>query len=331
MKTARIAIIGFGVIGGGFAEVLIHKAGYLRKLGVEPRVTAICEVDGSLVNEKGIDLKEALKFAKQGKLDKHKDWNSTKVIEIIEDYNFDIVLELTPGNIKTGEPGLGHIKKALSNGINVVTSNKAPLALKFSELMKLAEKNNAQLKFEATVGGAMPIINLYRNTLKINEIRSIYGILNGTSNFVLTKMNEEAISLDAAVKEAQELGIAEPDPSYDIDGIDTAAKVAILANSLMKRKVSFKDIKVKGIRDVTPEAIELARKHGHSIKLIGDVGKLEVSPRLIPRGDPLDVSGSLNAVMLDTDIAGEITIVGRGAGAIETASSLLSDVLEILH
>ena len=196
--------------------------------------------------------------------------------------------------------------------------------------MSLADKNKAQLRFEATVGGAMPIINLYQNTLKINEIRSIYGILNGTSNFVLSKMDEEAIGLDDAVKEAQELGLAEPDPGYDIDGIDTAVKVAILANSLMNRKVSFRDIKVKGIRDVTLEAIELARKHGYSIKLIGDVGNLEVSPRLVPKGDPLDASGSLNAVMLDTDIAKEITIVGRGAGAIETASSLLSDILEII-
>jgi len=324
MKSAKIAIIGFGVIGRGFAEVLSQKADHLRKLGIKLEVTAICEIDGSLVNERGIDLRRAL----EGKLNKNKDWGSSKAPEVIEKNEFDIVLELTPGNIKNGEPGLSHIKKALSQGINVVTSNKAPLALKFSELTKLAKKNGARLKYEATVGGAMPIINLYRNTLQINEIRSIYGILNGTSNFVLTKMDEEGVSLDAAVKEAQELGIAEPNPSYDIDGIDTAAKVAILANSLMNQKVSFKDIKVKGIREVTPEAIELARKHGHSIKLIGDVGKLEVSPRLVPRGDPLDIAGSLNAVTLDTDIAGEITIVGRGAGAIETASSLLSNVME---
>ncbi len=326
MKSTRIAIIGFGVIGRGFAEALLQKKKYLKELGVELNVIAVCEVDGSLVNEKGIDLEKALK----GKLQKNSDWDSIKAPVVIEKHKPDIVLELTPGNVKDGEPGLGHIRKALSNGISVVTSNKAPLALHFSELVSLAGKNKAQLRFEATVGGAMPIINLYQNTLKINEIRSIYGILNGTSNFVLSKMDEEAIGLDDAVKEAQELGIAESDPGYDIDGIDTAVKVAILTNSLMNRKVSFRDIKVKGIREVTPEAIELARKHGYSIKLIGDVGNLEVSPRLVPKGDPLDVSGSLNAVMLDTDIAKDITIVGRGAGAIETASSLLSDVLEII-
>jgi len=326
MKSTRIAIIGFGVIGRGFAQVLLEKKKYLKELGVDLRVIAICEVDGSLVNDKGIGLEKALK----GELKKHSDWDSIKAPAVIEKHKPDMVLELTPGNVKDGEPGLGHIRKALGSGISVVTSNKAPLALHFSELISLARKNKAQLRFEATVGGAMPVINLYQNTLKINEIRSIYGILNGTSNFVLSKMDEEAIGLDDAVKEAQELGIAESDPDYDIDGIDTAAKVTILANSLMNRKVSFKDIKVKGIRDVTPEAIELARQHGYSIKLIGDVGNLEVSPRLVPKGDPLDVSGSLNAVTLDTDLAGEITIVGRGAGAIETASSLLSDVLEIV-
>ena len=326
MKSARIAIIGFGVIGRGFAEALLQKKKYLKELGVDLSVIAVCEVDGSLVNEKGIDLKKALK----GELKKQSDWDSIKAPAVIDKHKPDIVLELTPGNVKDGEPGLGHIRKALGSGINVVTSNKAPLALNYSELMSLAEDNNVKLKFEATVGGAIPIINLYRNSLKINEIRSIYGILNGTSNFVLSKMDEEAIGLDDAVKEAQELGIAESDPGYDIDGIDTAVKVAILANSLMNQKVSFRDIKVKGIRDVTPEAIELARKQGYSIKLIGDVGNLEVSPRLVPKGDPLDVSGSLNAVMLDTDMARDITIVGRGAGAIETASSLLSDVLEIV-
>jgi len=326
MKSARIAIIGFGVIGRGFAEALLQKKKYLKELGVDLNVIAVCEVDGSIVNEKGIDLEKVLK----GELKKHSDWDSIKAPAVIDKHKPDIVLELTPGNVKDGEPGLGHIRKALGSGISVVTSNKAPLALQYSELMSLADKNKAQLRFEATVGGAMPIINLYQNTLKINEIRSIYGILNGTSNFVLSKMDEEAIGLDDAVKEAQELGIAESDSGYDIDGIDTAVKVTILANSLMNREVSFKDIKVKGIRDVTPEAIELARKHGYSIKLIGDVGNLEVSPRLVPKDDPLDVSGSLNAVMLDTDIAKEITIVGRGAGAIETASSLLSDVLEIV-
>ncbi len=325
MKTTRIAIIGFGVIGRGFAEVLLRKKKYLRELGVDLRVVAICEVDGSLVNEGGINLEEALK----GGSGKKRDWTPLKAVDVIKKHKPDIVLELTPGNIKNGEPGLGHIITALSNGINVVTSNKAPLALQFYELMNLARKNNVVLGFEATVGGAMPVINLYQSTLRINRIRSIYGILNGTSNFVLSKMEEEAISLDDAVKEAQELGIAESNPGYDIDGIDTAAKVTILANSLMNKRVSFKDIKIKGIREITPKAIELARKHGYSIKLIGDIKNLEVSPRLVVKGDPLDVSGSLNAIMLDTDIAGEITIVGRGAGAIETASSLLSDVLEI--
>ncbi|MCK4492208.1 MAG: homoserine dehydrogenase, partial [Candidatus Altiarchaeales archaeon] len=242
----------------------------------------------------------------------------------------DIVLELTPGDIKTGEPGLTHIKEALGQGMNVVTSNKAPLALKFRELMKEAQKNNIRLRYEATVGGGIPIINLYDNGLRINEIKSVYGILNGTSNYILGKMEEELLDLETALKEAKDLGIAEPDPSYDIKGIDTGAKVAILANSLMDMEVSFKDINIVGIEDITPEAVDLAKKHGYSIKLIGDVRRLEVSPRLIPMDHPMNVSGFLNAITINTDLAKDITLIGRGAGAEETASSIFSDILSIL-
>ena len=161
-----------------------------------------------------------------------------------------------------------------------------------------------------------------------------YGISshNGylyNQRFSTPMMFEEDIVLDIALKEAQELGIAERDPGYDIDGIDTGLKLVILANSLMNKKISFKDIKINGIREVTPESIELAKKHGFVIKLIGDVNKLEVSPRLIPLNHPLNVSGTLNAITLDTDIAGAITLVGHGAGEIETASSILSDILDV--
>ena len=331
MKTARLIIIGFGVIGRGVARVITMKHSELmRDYGIDLRVCAICEIDGCLVNETGIDLESALKRAEEAKLKKHPDWRPVKSLEVIEDVDADIVLELTPGDIKSGEPGLSHIIKALTCGKHVVTSNKAPLALSFSQITGMAKKSNLMLRYEATVGGAIPIINLYRSNLQVNKIHSIYGILNGTSNFILTKMFEENLVLDIALKEAQELGIAERDPGYDIDGIDTGLKLVILANSLMNKKISFKDIKIDGIREVTPESIELAKKHGFVIKLIGDVSKLEVSPRLIPLNHPLNVSGTLNAVTLDMDIAGTLTLVGHGAGEIETASSIFSDILDIL-
>ncbi len=331
MKTVKLIVVGFGTIGKGTLEVLRAKhRDLMEKQGCDVRVVAICEIDGTLVNGKGVNIDSVLKAAAAGKLRDHPDWKNMKSLQAIEEIEADIVLELTPGDIKTGEPGISHIKKALECGKHVVTSNKSPIALKFQELTALAEKKGLKLRYEATVGGAIPIINLYRDSLEINKVGSIYGILNGTSNYILTKMSEEDVSLETALKEAQELGIAERDPSYDINGTDTAVKLVILANSIMGKKISYKDISVKGIQDITPDAIELAGKHGFVIKLVGDVNGLEVSPRLVPLHHPLNVSGTLNAVMLDTDIAGTLTLIGHGAGKIQTASSVLADVIDIM-
>lgn len=331
MKTIRLTLVGFGVVGQGLARSLLAKEKTLReKHSLDFRVSAICEANGSLINENsGVDLQKALELAGKKKLDSHRDWTQKKTQSVLDEVKADIMIELTPGNIKTGEPGVSHILKALKNNMHVVTSNKAPLAVKFTELTQEALKRNLQLKYEATVGGAIPLINLYRNTLQANEIKSIYGILNGTTNYILDKMSEEGVDFDSALKEAQTLGIAEPDPSYDIDGIDSAAKVAILANALMGRNVSIKDIKVVGIRDITPDTVDLAKKHGYAVKLIGDVSHLEVSPRMIPLDHPINVGGSLNAIMLDTDTAGEITLIGYGAGPKETSSAILSDLIEV--
>ncbi|ODS42256.1 MAG: homoserine dehydrogenase [Candidatus Altiarchaeales archaeon IMC4] len=329
MKDVRLTIVGFGAIGRGFAKVLCEKHAFIAKNhGVNLRVSAICEVNGCLVNERGIDIGSALK---PKNISLHKDFRDSKTIDVIKNVDADIVLELTPGNIKTGQPGIAHMLAALSSGKHVVTSNKAPLALNFKKLSDAAKDSGRQLKYEATVGGAMPLINLYKKTMQINEINSIYGILNGTCNYVLTKMEKEAVGMGIALAEAQELGYAETDPTYDINGTDTAAKIAILANSLMGADVSFKDISVEGIEDVTQSAIELARKHGHVIKLIGDAKELSVAPLLIPFNHSLNVAGTLNAVMFDTDIAKRITVVGHGAGAQETSSSLFSDVLDIAN
>ncbi len=334
MKTKEInlVIIGFGVIGKGFAEVLADKHDFLRaNYGVDLKVTAICERDGSVVCKKGIDLDNVVELSLNNNLKAHENWTTLKSLDVINKIRSDIVLELTPSNIETGQPGLTHIKESLKRGMCVVTSNKAPLAVEFSQLQKLAKNSGAELRYEATVGGALPLINLRKHALQVNNINSIQGILNGTCNYVLTKMADEYVSMDVALKEAQNLGIAEADPSYDINGIDTGAKVVILANSLLGMDVSFKDVAVTGISDVTTEAIELARKHNHVIKLIGDVERLDVSPRLVPINHPLNVSGTLNAVTISTDIARDITVIGPGAGGKETSSSLFSDIIDIIR
>lgn len=329
----KISIIGFGVIGKGFAEVLLRKREYLRKrYDFDPKVVSISDISGSLINEDGVDLEYALKVARsQGKIIACRGAKEMPAIEAIEKVDSDVVLEVTPTNLVDGEPGYSHMLKAMELGKHVVTSNKGPLALYFRELIEKAKKHGVEFRYEASAGGAMPLINLARETLSGDEIISIKGILNGTTNFILTKMTKEEITFDIALKEARELGIAEADPSHDIEGKDTACKLVILANAIMNKNARFKDVKIQGIKNITPEAIKLAKENGYVIKLIGEVANnnLEVSPRLIPANSPLNVNGTLNVAMFETDLAKEIIITGHGAGAIETNSAILSDIISI--
>ena len=177
----------------------------------------------------------------------------------------------------------------------------------------------------------MPIINLCNDALAGQKIKSIQGIFNGTCNFILSRM-DGGLPFDHALKEAQQLGYAETDPTNDIEGYDSASKVVILANSVFGMNAKFKDVSITGITAVTSEAIALARESGMVIRLIGEVSKdkLEVSPRLIPKGHPLSISGSLNTALINTDLAGPITVSGRGAGRKETASAILSDLIAIM-
>jgi homoserine dehydrogenase len=252
--------------------------------------------------------------------------------ELLLSLDYDTLIETTPTNIVDAEPGLSNILTALNAGKNVITSNKGPLALKYREVSSAAARNGVQLRFEGSVGGAMPVINLSRELLMGEHIYSLRGILNGTCNFILNRMKDEGLSFNAALKEAQEMGIAERDPTYDIEGIDSACKLAILANAIFDMDVTYADVMRTGISKITEEAIILASEQKKVIRLIGEISddKLEVSPRLIPVGHPLAIGGTLNIVQLITDLAGDVTIAGRGAGRKETASAILSDILAIL-
>ncbi|MDP6459505.1 MAG: homoserine dehydrogenase [Candidatus Hydrothermarchaeota archaeon] len=329
----RVQIIGFGNIGQGFAEILIRKNELLRKsYALELKVVSITDITGTAVDEKGLDLSKALEVMKKGKgLLGYPGAKKMNGLEAIETVDADVVVEATPTKIIDGEPGLGHMLLAMEKGRHVVTSNKGPLALKFSELKDAARKNQVKFKFEASVGGAMPIINFAKETLSGDKIYAIEGILNGTTNYILTRMSKEERPFETVLREAQEIGIAEADPSYDIDGIDTACKLVILANTIMGIKATYKDVSTQGIRKITPEAVKLAKEDGYAIKLIGEVKNsyLEVSPRLVPVNHSLNVEGVLNVGLFKTDIAGDITIVGKGAGAIETNSAVLSDLISI--
>jgi len=328
MKTIKISIIGFGAVGQGVARSLLSKHGYLKKQGYDIRVVAISDSKGSEINSEGIDLEDALNRKKE----KGTVATGTETaLEIIRDVEHDIVVEVTPTNIKNGEPGLGNIRAALKAGRHVVTSNKGPLALRFTELKEAAEDNGLHLRYEATVGGAVPVFNLVHEALAGNSIIGIEGILNGTCNYILTRMEEERMPYELVLKEAQELGIAETDPTYDVEGIDSAIKLVIIANSIFGQNATYSDVDVTGITKITPEALELANKNNYVVKLVCEAreGKLTVAPRLVPKRHPLAVGGTLNVASILTDLAGRITISGKGAGSIETASSILSDILYI--
>lgn len=329
----RIILIGFGNLGKGLARVFVDKATFLRKAhGLIPRVVAAVDEFGAAVDEDGLNLSGLLKAAEKKSVATCKGGERGKTaLEIIEEVEADIVYELTPTNIKTGEPGLTHIKCAMLAGKHVITSNKGPLVVAYKELDSLARKCGVEFRYSASVGGAIPVINLARKLLAGNEIQEIRGVLNGTTNYILTRMSTEGNPFEIVLREAQELGVAEKDPTLDIEGIDTACKITILANSLLGVNAKLKNVKVAGINRISLEATRLAREAGQAIKLVGVArhDSLEVGPKLVPFGHPLAVSGTLNAVTFELDLAREITITGFGAGPQETSSSLLGDLIDI--
>jgi homoserine dehydrogenase len=327
ITVIKIAIIGFGVIGRGVAEVLLEKKEEIQNRIGEYSIVAVCEKDGVAYNPDGLGW-EVLKM-------KGGDFSEGSTVDIIETAEFDVAIEVTPTDIKKGEPGLTHISECLEKGSHVITSNKGPLVVAYSKLQELAERNEVQLMFEATVGGGMPLIKLVRNDLAGNEIDSIRGILNGTCNYILSRMESEKLTYNQVLTEAKELGIAEADPTYDVEGIDSAAKVVIIANALLNMDITYDDVEIEGITAITPEAFEVAMERDYTIRLIGEVsretGSLKVSPRLISTHHPLAVTGTLNAVQIRTDLAKDIVVIGRGAGQKETSSAIISDLIEIFR
>ncbi len=330
MKEIRLSIIGFGAVGQGVARSILSKREFFNKQGIGVRVVGIADSGGCDINEQGLDLKSALSRKKQtGTVASGKKSESSH--DLIGNIEYDILVEATPTNIENGEPGLSNMLAAFETGKHVVTSNKGPLALRFSDLKEAAEDNGLFFRYEATVGGAVPIFNLVHEALAGNTVIGIEGILNGTCNYILTRMAEERLPYELVLKEAQELGIAEADPAYDVDGIDSACKLVIIANSIFGKNATYRDVDVTGITKITPEALELANKNNYVVKLICEAGNgnLTVAPRLVPKRHPLAVGGTLNVASILTDLAGRITISGKGAGSIETASSILSDILYI--
>jgi len=322
-------------LGRGLAKVILEKEEYLKEtVGFSPKIVAAADIDGVAADEEGLDVEELLNTAEEtGTVANYpeKGEEGTVGIDVIKNVESDMVVELTPTSIEDGEPGLTHIKEAMNRGMHVVTSNKGPLVLAFQELEDLAEESGVELRYSATVGGAVPVLGLAQKQLSGDRISEIRGVLNGTTNYILTRMAEEGAPFDVVLREAQELGIAEKDPTLDIEGIDTASKMTILTNALLDRNVKLDDVDVEGITRIGPELLRLAQDTGYEVRLVGvaNSDKLEVSPRLVPSGNPLVVEGSLNSVTLETDLAREITITGFGAGPRETSSAILGDMVDV--
>ncbi len=335
----KLAFIGFGVVGQGLATLLKEKQEFLKKnFGVDYTVTAISDpIKGSVYQEDGLDLERILALVeKDGNINGYdkgaKGWDSVKTIT---DSNANLIIEVSPTDIETGEPGITHIRTALNHERHVITTNKGPIALFYRELIDLAHKNNVALRFEGTVLSGTPAINLSLDALAGAHVNEVKGIMNGTTNYMLAKM-AEGQSYDAVLKEAQRLGYAETKPDADVKGWDAQAKIVILANVVMGAALKPADVPTQGITEITLEDIERAKKDGKRYKLIGrawkEAGnvKAKVSPEILGADDFLyHVGGVTNALTFSTDVLGKVTIVGPGAGKKETGFSLLVDFLNI--
>jgi homoserine dehydrogenase len=326
-------LLGLGVVGQSFVKLLLsHSTDLYNDYGIKPKVVACADNGGIITCDQGLDLDRLLNVKKKKKSIIHYGvkGNRSEILDVIENIDAEVVIELTPTNIVDGEPGKNHIISAMKSGKNVITVNKGPLALEFPSLMELAEYNRIAFKFSGTVGGGTPILEFAKRCLKGDRIISFEGILNGTTNYILSKMYE-GLNFSEALQDASEKGYAEKDPTLDIDGYDAVAKLVIASNFLMDMKSTMKDVRREGISDVKPSQVLNERKKGNAIKLIAscDGKNLVVKPKPVSMKDPICVDGILNAITFTCQHSGQQTIIGKGAGGMETASAILRDLIDI--
>ncbi len=317
-KIVNVAIVGYGVVGNGVAKILEEdKDLILKKSGVE------------------INLKKVFtrNWDKKFKYPLKEEKKAYSLDEILEDKDIDIVVELTGGI----DFPYKLIKEAILRGKHITTANKALLAERGKEIFNLAEERNVRIGFEASVAGGIPIIRALREGLVGNEILKIYGILNGTTNYILTEMNEKGKSFDEVLKEAQRLGYAEADPTLDINGVDAGHKISILASLSFGGFLNFEDVYIEGIDSIEKMDIQLGKELNYTLKLLAiaksyknNEVEVRVHPTFIPSSHPLaKVDGVYNAVMVEGSNVGECMFYGKGAGSLPTASAVVSDIVDI--
>jgi homoserine dehydrogenase len=323
VRHVRLGLLGLGTVGAGVVKLLdAQRATLEERAGCRLELGAIADLDTTTPRE-GLDVQDL----KRRGLFKSAD-------EILRDPDTAVVIELIGGL----EPARTFILKALTNGKHVVTANKALLAHHGVELYETARRHGVTLAFEAAVAGGIPLIRSVKDGLVANRILSVFGIVNGTCNYILTKMTDEGLDFGMVLKEAQAQGYAEADPTFDIEGNDSAHKLQILVTLAFRTFVDLKDIHTEGITKVSAQDIEYARELGYRIKLLAIAKataagvEARVHPTMIPARSPLAaVSGVFNAVFITGDAVGDLMFYGRGAGQLPTASAVWSDILEIAH
>lgn len=314
--AVKVGLVGTGTVGGGCLDILRnHKEEFKRHFGIDIELTRVCSRQPEVADSYGLS-----------------DIFTTDFHEVINDPEIDLVIELIGGTTFAKEVVIG----ALQNGKSVVTANKALMASCGEEVMSLAEEKGVEIAFEASVGGAIPIIVPLKHSLIANRIDSIMGIVNGTTNYMITRMDEDGMSYEDALKEAQEKGFAEADPTADVDGLDAAAKIAILASIAFNSRVTMNQVFTEGIRRISPVDLAMAHEMGYAVKLLAhacrtDAGiDVRVHPTMIPESHQLaTVNGVFNAIYTVGDAAGENMFFGEGAGAGPAASAVMGDVLEV--
>jgi homoserine dehydrogenase len=314
-EQSKILIIGFGTVGQGFFELFAKKR---KSLGLEN--VSISEIVDMKYGHIKNPTDNLISEIKAGRIFPKKD-----VVTVIKESDANIVCEFTWLNLKTGEPAYSYIKESLEMGKHVITTNKGPPALKYKELIGLANRKGTKFLMKGTVMAGTPSYNLL-DLLPGAEVKSVRGIMNGTTNYILTSM-EQGKNFAVALKEAQELGYAEADPTNDVDGFDAASKITIISH-ILGWKHEFSDVKIEGIRNVTPEQVR------DKTKLIAyaDKTKAYVRPTKLSKDDILaGVTGVTNAIEIDTDTMGKVYSMGPGAGRIQTAQAALTDLMTIMR
>ena len=340
MESTRIVLCGLGRVGKELVQLLADRGAEIeKKYGLRFVLAAAVDIGGAatITGDNGLPTAELLAHLRRGgTVENFGEFGQPGLTgaEAIQRVSADVLVEATPTNLIDGEPGKTHIFTAVEKGMDVVSANKGPIVLFYKELHELARKNNCRLHISAATAAALPTLDLARVCLAGTHVLSVEGILNGTTNYVLSRMKEQGCSYDVALKSAQELGIAETDPSYDVEGKDTAIKMVLISNRIFGTSLGIGDVKARGITRITAQDISRATRDDKVIKLIGSAelinGKVElnVAPKLLDKGHPLaSVNGSEKAISYMTDTMERITVMGGKSSPVGAAAALLKDLI----